>query len=62
MGPLIRIFARVIAGVFIGQGLLTDSAAEAIFSDPAFDLAVGAVLWGATEGFYWAAKRWGWRT
>lgn len=62
MGPLVRILARVAAGFLIGRGYMTDTAAETIFSDPAFDMAVGFLIWAGTEGFYWAAKRWGWRT
>lgn len=62
MGPLIRILARVLAGFMIGRGYTTTEATDAIFNDPAFDMATGFLIWGATEGFYWAAKRWGWRT
>lgn len=62
MGPIIRIVARVLAGFLIGAGYMTDSTADAIFADPAFDMAVGTILWAVTEGFYWLAKRWGWST
>lgn len=62
MAPIIRILARVLAGFLIGAGWFTESAAESIFSDPAFDMAVGAMLWGVTEGFYLFAKKLGWRT
>jgi len=58
----IRILARVVAGFLIGAGWFTESSAEAIFSDPAFDLAIGALLWSVTEVYYWLAKRWGWPT
>lgn len=62
MAPLIRILARVLAGFLIGAGYMTQGAAESVFSDPAFDMALGALIWGATEAFYWLAKRYGWRT
>ncbi len=62
MGPLIRILARVFAGFLIGRGFTTTEASEAVFSDPAFDMAVGFLMWAATEGFYVLARRWGWRT
>lgn len=62
MGPIIRILARVVAGFLIGAGWFTSDAADSIFNDPAFDAAVGAILWAATEGFYYIAKRFGWAT
>lgn len=62
MAPIIRILARVVAGFLIGAGWFTESAAESIFSDPAFDMAIGSALWAGTEAFYWLAKRYGWRT
>lgn len=60
MAPIIRILARVLAGFLIGAGYMSDSTVSAIFSDPAFDMAIGAVLWGATEAFYWMALKFGW--
>src|SRR5690606_32826082 len=57
MGPIIRITARVLAGFLIGAGYMSESTVSAIFSDPAMDMAIGAVLWGVTETFYWLAKR-----
>ena len=62
MAPILRILARVLAGFLIGGGYMSQGTADSIFADPAFDMAIGAVLWGATEAFYWMAKRWGWRT
>lgn len=62
MAPIVRILARVLAGFLIGAGWFTEDAAESIFNDPAFDMAVGAVLWGVTELYYYAAKRFGWKT
>lgn len=63
-----RILLRVIAGVFIGHGM-TD-VAHALNTDPdavtiltqALDIAYGATVWGVTEVWYWAAKKFGWRT
>lgn len=62
MGPIIRIAARVLAGFLIGAGYMSESAVDSIFADPAFDMAIGAVLWGVTETFYWLAKRYSWAT
>lgn len=62
MAPVIRILARVLAGFLIGAGFFTEDAADAVFSDPAFDAAIGAVLWAVTEVYYIIAKRMGWAT
>jgi hypothetical protein len=62
MAPLIRILARVLAGFLIGAGWFTEDAADSIFSDPDFDIAIGAVVWALTELYYLAAKRFGWTT
>lgn len=61
MAPVIRILLRVFAGFLIGSGYFTETATDAIFNDPAFDAAIGAVLWGATEVAYVMAKRLGWK-
>ena len=62
MAPVIRILARVLAGFLIGAGFFTEDAADAVFNDPAFDAAIGAVLWAVTEVYYLLAKRLGWST
>lgn len=62
MAPIIRILCRVIAGFLIGAGYFTEDAAESVFSDPAFDMAIGAVLWAVTEAYYFAARKFGWAT
>lgn len=62
MAPLIRILARIGAGFLIGAGYMTQGTADSVFSDPAFDMAIGAVIIAATEGWYWLAKRFGWAT
>jgi len=62
VAPVIRILARVLAGFLIGAGFFTEDAADAVFNDPAFDAAIGAVLWAVTEVYYLLAKRLGWST
>lgn len=65
MGVFIRILLRVIAGFLIGRGLPVDWANE-IVNDPSVlataEVTIGAIIWGVTELFYAAARRFGWRT
>lgn len=65
MGVFIRILLRVFAGILIGWGLPYDWANE-IVNDPSVMLTaetiVGAIIWGVTEIFYAAARRFGWQT
>lgn len=62
MAPILRILARVLAGALIGAGYISHGTAESIFADPAFDMALGTLIWAGTEAFYWMARRFGWRT
>lgn len=62
MAPFFRIVARVIAGILIGKGWFSEETVESIFSDPALDMAIGAVIWGTVEICYYLAKRFGWKT
>ena len=63
-----RILLRVLAGVFIGWGL--QDVTDIITADPSveqyitagLDAVLGATVWAATEIWYWAAKKFGWRT
>lgn len=65
MGVFIRIILRVLAGILIGWGLPYDWANE-IINDPSViataEVLAGAALWGVTELFYAAARRFGWQT
>lgn len=65
MGVFVRIILRVIAGILIGWGLPDDWARE-IVSDPGVivtaEAVVGAIVWGLTEIYYMAARRFGWPT
>lgn len=64
MGVFARILLRVVAGFMIARGLPADLVD--IMDEPdiaiGVEAALGAALWAVTEGFYWAAKRFGWRT
>lgn len=62
MAPVVRILARVLAGFLIGSGYFTEDTANAVFDDPAFDAAIGAMIWAVTELYYVAARKLGWRT
>ena len=66
MGPLVRIIARVGAGVMIGHGWVSLDQVDQVFSDPAsdaaFDIIAGGAVWAGTEFYYAAAKWFGWRT
>ena len=66
MGVFIRISLRYLAGFLIAKGLLDSSTGSMLAEDPelvsAIELAVGAILIALSEGWYWLAKRLGWRT
>ena len=62
MAPILRIVARIIGGMLIGAGYANEGTVDSIFSDPAFDMALGAIVIGATEFYYYLAKRYGWET
>lgn len=66
MGPLLRIVARVAAGILIGRGWVSLDTVDQVFNDPAsdaaFEIIAGGIVWVGTEGFYLLAKRLGGRT
>jgi hypothetical protein len=67
MSPAIaRIILRYLSGALVAYGLLAPEDAAALAYDPQLvaDVAigVGAALTFAVEGFYWAARKFGWRT
>ena len=66
MGPLLRILARVAAGILIGRGWVSLDTVDQVFNDPAsdaaFEIIAGAAVWAGAEGFYALAKRLRWRT
>lgn len=65
-GPISRIVLRYAIGISVAYAMLTPAGAEQIVSDPdvqvLVEAGVSAVMAGAVEGYYWAAKRWGWDT
>lgn len=62
MAPLIRILLRYAAMALVTRGLISDEAGATLATDPDVQLAVGALIGFATEGWYWLAKRFGWGT
>lgn len=65
-GPIARILLRVLVGFLVGKALLTPEDGNLISNDPdvamIMELAVGGLVWAATEGWYWLAKKLGWAT
>jgi hypothetical protein len=60
--PIIRILLRVVAGYLIGAGVDAD-VANLLHTDPHLAGAIaGGIVWAASEGWYWLAKRRGWST
>lgn len=66
MSAITRILLRYVAMYFMTKGLLSQDMADALAGDPEVaalvDFAIGAIIAGATEGWYLLAKRMGWRT
>lgn len=68
-GPIARIVLRVIAGILMGymvpreviDELMSSPDAETIMT-AVVDSSIGLTLWAATELYYVAAKRFGWKT
>lgn len=63
---LARIALRYVAGALIARGLLGIDDVNTLLTDPdvaaLVEVAIGAGLAAATEGFYALAKRFGWST
>lgn len=66
IGPFSRIALRYVAGFLVAKGFLSGADSDFLSTDPdvAFVVEAGAgvALGLAVEGFYWLAKRMGWRT
>ena len=63
MAPFVRIFLRYLGGYLVARGFLAQGDVG-LFNDPELVAAIsygGAALCAlAGEGWYWAAKRFGW--
>lgn len=66
MSTLVRILLRYIAGALILKGLLPADLGNELANDPevisALELVIGAGIAAVVEGWYWLAKRMGWKT
>lgn len=65
-GVIARILLRVAAGVLMGRGWLSADDGAALSADPEVvhlvEGAIGALIWAATERYYYLAKKYGWTT
>jgi len=65
-GAVARIVLRYLAGILVTRGLLSASDSDFLTTDPDVAMFVeagaGLALGAAVEGWYWLAKRLGWRT
>lgn len=57
MAPIVRIVMRYIAGYLIASGYLSE-ADKSLFVDPEL---IGFIVMLLTEGYYIAARRFGWQ-
>lgn len=61
VGPTSRIALRYLAGFLLLKGIIPQELADQIAADPDLLALLGAGLTIAVEGFYFAAKKLGWR-
>ena len=61
-GPFARILLRYIAGFLLLKGIIPQDLADQIANDPDLVMLIGAGIMLGVEGFYFVAKRMGWRT
>lgn len=63
---LARILLRYIAAALIAKGIFEPQLGNQLATDPEVaryvEMGIGLAVMGATEGWYWLAKRFGWRT
>lgn len=66
IGPIARILLRVLAGFLIAKGWFAPDEINALVTDVEVvglvEMALAGTVWGATEAYYYLAKRWGWAT
>lgn len=65
MVPVItRIALRYLAAALVAKGMFTASDAGQFAADPdvvnLVEVGIGLAIAGATEGWYWAARKFGW--
>lgn len=66
MAVFIRILLRYGAGALVTYGLMTAEAGDSLATDPdvamALEVVAGLVASAIAEGWFWLAKRYGWKT
>lgn len=60
VGPVSRIFARILAGFLIGRGYTSEEVVSSYLPD--IEMVLGFALWAMTELLYAQAKKRGWAT
>jgi hypothetical protein len=62
IGPISRILLRVLSGYLLAGGFTATDFSDDPDAALLIEQALGAIIWGATEGYYYLAKRYGWST
>jgi hypothetical protein len=66
MDVLIRIALRYLAGFLVAKGFLLPDLGDTLQNDPqvlaGIQIAAGFLIGAISEGWYWLAKKLGWRT
>lgn len=66
MLPIVRIFLYTFFGALASRGIINDGMAREFSSDPSIIEGamqiVGVIGWFFTAGWYWVAKKLGWKT
>lgn len=66
LAPLARVILRYVAGALLGAGVSVGAAGYVLADDPDLVMLVSIglsfLIGAASEGFYYLAKKYGWRT
>ncbi len=66
MGVFLRILLRYVAAALVARGFLSHDVGDLVSTDPdlsqAIEIVAGGVGMAIAEGWYYLAKRLGWRT
>lgn len=57
---IIRIGLRYGAAYLVARGLLSPDDGASLATDPDVQMLIGTAMGAAAEGWYWAARRFGW--
>lgn len=62
IGPFTRILLRYTAAALVTWGIFSPDAGAQLATDPDVAAVLGLAIGFAVEGYYWAARRYGWAT